>query len=241
MLRRGVLMVLIPAAAACSSGRADAPYPDLEPARLAIDGVAGRRCHYISEPRVPATLDPVARPGTRGAILLWGGEAAPTDSVHVSVRYGPDGRLAWVRALRSNIPVERRLELERILNGGLSREGPPEWGLRLRVVAGRIDAVLPSVVCPAERGAVSGRLAPPLANERELQERLQARGRQIDMEVGLDEAGHVTHVRLLRSSGSRIVDQQAVDLARAFRYEPMLHDGIPVPSVLPLRLRVGRR
>lgn len=240
MRRRVVLAVMIPAVVACS-GRSDTPYPELEVARQAVEGVAGRRCEYISDPVVPASLDPVTRPGTRGAILLWGGDAAPTDSVDLSVRYGGDGRLVWVRAIHSNVAADRRVELERILTGGLSQEGPPEWGMRVRVVGGRVDAVLPSVVCPPERGAPTGRMASPMGTTREMQETWQTRGRQIEMAVGLDEMGRVTGVELLRGSGSRLMDQHAVDLARAFRYEPMLHDGIGVPSVIPVRLQVSRR
>lgn len=240
MLRRGVLAFVIPAVVACA-GRADSNYPDLETANRAIEGVAGRRCEYISEPVVPSTLDPVTRPGTRGAILLWGGDAAPTDSVDLSVRYGEEGRLVWVRAIQSNVAVERRMELERILSGGLSEQGPPDWGLRVRVVGGRVEDVLPSVVCPPERSAVSGPTARPMGTAREVQEAAQTGGRQIEMEVGLDERGRVTSVLLRRSSGSRLVDEQAVDLARAYRYEPKLHDGIGIPSVMPLRLRVRRR
>lgn len=232
--------MIIPAVVACA-GRADSTYPELEAASRAIDGVAGRRCEYIADPVVPSTLDPVTRPGTRGAILLWGGDAAPTDSIDLSVRYGDEGRLAWVRAIHSNVAVERRMELERILSGGLSEEGPPDWGLRVRVIGGRVDAVLPSVLCPPERGAVAGRTARPMGTPREVQEAAQTGGRQIEMDVGLDERGRVTGVHLRRSSGSRLMDEQALDVARAFRYQPKLHDGIGIPSVMPLRLRVRRR
>jgi TonB family protein len=240
MLRRGVLLFMLPAVVACS-GRGQSAYPDLESPRHAVAGVEGRRCYYITEPEVPPSLDPVTRPGTRGAILLWASDAAPTDTVDVSVRYGADGRLVWVRAIRSNVPVTRRVELERILSGGLAEDGPSDWGLRVRVAGGQVAAVLPSVVCPPERGTPTGRLIAPVATHREILESAQARGRQIELAVALDAQGRVTDIALVRSSGSRLVDQYALDLARSSPYSPKLHDGVGVPSTLPVQLRVRRR
>jgi TonB family protein len=182
----------------------------------------------------------MTRPGTRGAILLWAADAASTDTVDVSVRYGVDGQLVWVRAVRSNVPVERRAELERILSGGLAEEGPPDWGFRVRVAGGQVDDVLPSVVCPPERGIPAGRVAAPPATQQDVIESAQARGRQIELQVSLDEQGRVTSIVLRRSSGSRFLDQHAADIARASPYSPKLHDGIGVPSVLPVVLRVRR-
>jgi TonB family protein len=240
MLRRGFLVLLLPAMAACAGGGQGA-YSELEPARHAVDGVDGRRCFYATEPEVPPTLDLLTRPGTRGAILLWGSEAAPTDSVDVSIRYGGDGRLVWVRAIRSNVPVTRKVELERLLAGGVAEEGPADWGLRVRVTGGRVEAILPSVVCPPERGTPSGRLVAPVATDREILESQQARGRRIELAVSLDGQGRVTDVTLVRSSGSRLMDHYALDLARTSPYLPKLQDGIGVPSVMPVSLQVRRR
>lgn len=239
MRRRWVLLVLLPTVTACG-GRGQSAYPDLESPRHAVPGVEGRRCHYVAEPEVPASLDPVTRPGTRGAILLWAADAAPTDTVDVSVRYGADGRLVWVRAVRSNVPVERRVELERILSGGMAEEGPPDWGFRVRVAGGHVDSVLPAVMCPPDRGIPAGRVAAPLATQRDIAESAQARGRQIELQVSLDAQGRVTNIVLVRSSGSRLFDQYAVDIARSSPYSPKLHDGVGVPSVLSVPLRVRR-
>jgi TonB family protein len=171
---------------------------------------------------------------------LWAGDAPATDTVDVSVRYGAEGELVWVRAVRSNVPVERRVELERILSAGLSEEGPPNWGLRVRVSGGTAPDLLPSIVCPPERGTASGRLVAPVATDREILESVQARGRQIELMVALDAQGRVTDVTLVRGSGSRLMDQYAFDLARSSPYSPQLHDGIGVPSTIPIRLRVRR-
>jgi TonB family protein len=183
----------------------------------------------------------MTRPGTRGALVFWGRDASPADSVELSIRYDSEGRLSWARSIRSTMAVDRVAELERLVGAGLEERGPADWGMRVRVVGGEVDAILPAVVCPPEQGA---RLAPalaPVGTSREVVEANQARGRQIEVVVWLDEQGRVTDVRLLRSSGSRLLDQYAVDLARSYRYHPRLHDGIGVPSSMPLRLNVPRR
>jgi TonB family protein len=224
----------------CGTAR-ERPYTELEPARHAVDGLLGRRCHYIAEPRVPTNLDAMTRPGTRGALLFWGRDSAPGDTVELSVRYGSDGRLSWARSIRSTMAPDRAAELERLVGSGLEEHGPVNWGMRVRVVGGEVDAILPAVVCPPERGSRIGAAVAPVGTSREVAEANQARGRQLEVIVRLDEQGRVTDVRLLRGSGSRLLDQYAVDLARSYRYHPQLHDGIGVPSSLPLRLNVPRR
>jgi TonB family protein len=233
-----LLMALL--LAGCGAGR-ERPYSELGPARHAVDGLVGRRCHYVSEPRVPASLEAMTRPGTRGALLFWGRDAVAADTVELSVRYGSDGRLAWARAIRSTMAGDRVAELERLIGSGLDERGPADWGMRLRIVDGDVDAVLPSVVCHPERGSRMGTTVAPIGTSREVAEAWQARGRHMEVLVALDEQGRVMDVRMSRSSGSRLLDQWAVDEARSYRYHPKLHDGIGVPSTIPLRLRVPRR
>jgi len=239
-VRHAVMALLLPVMlAGCRSG-GDARYRDLEPARQALDGLTGRRCQYVSDPRVPDTLDPLTRPGTRGSLMLWARDASPADTIDLSVRYGDEGRLAWVRVLRSTVPGERAFDVARRIEGGLVDEGTPDWGVRLRLTGSRIE-VLPGIICEAEQRGQTGRVAPPFATGRDVAEAQQARGRTIEVGVGLDETGRVTGVRLIRSSGSRYFDQWALEVARAIRYEPKLHDGLGVPATLPIRLRVPRR
>jgi TonB family protein len=237
-LATGLLLAVVLAGCA---GRGGGPYADLGPARQAVEGLQGRTCAYVSDPVVPSTLDDVARPGTRGTILLWARGDGTPDTLEVSVRYGEDGRLSWVQAINGTGANDRRRELERLLTGGLSDEGPPDWGLRVRVVAGQVEAVLPSVICEPERIVTGSRVAPPVGSAAEVAEAWAARGRQLEVAVSLDEAGRVLNVALLRGSGSRLLDQYAIDLARSYRYAPRLHDGIGVPSVHRYRLQIPRR
>lgn len=241
MVRHAVLMMLVPVVLAGCTGRGEGPYADLEPARLAVDGLQGRRCHYIQEPPLPATIDVIARPGTRGALLFWARDSAPGDTVELSVRYGDDGKLAWTRPIRSTVAPGRVAELARLIGAGLSEEGPPDWGMRLLVVGGHVEAVLPTVICWPERGARIGQIPRPVGTVRDAQEAQQARGRPIEVLVSLDEMGRILDARLVRGTGSRILDQFGIDVARAYRYEPKLHDGLGVPSTLTLRVPMRRR
>lgn len=241
MTRPAWMALLLPwALAGCGSTARD-PFAHLESPRQAVEGLVGRTCHYVSRPVPPSTVDAILRPGTRGSILLWGRQATAADTVEVSVRYGDDGRLAWARAIGGTMVRPRVAELERMLGAALVEETTPDWGVRIRVVGGEVDAVLPSVACPPERGALIARAVPPVGTDREVQEAWQARGRQLELEVGLDSGGRVMEVRLVRGSGSRLLDQYAQDLARAHRYYPKLHDGIGVPSRLAVRLQIPRR
>jgi TonB family protein len=239
MVRQAVVMMLALVVAGCGA-RSDGPYTELEPARQAVDGLAGRQCQYIQNPQVPSAIDAVARPGTRGALLFWGRDAAPTDTVVLSVRYSDAGDLSWVRAIRSTMSAERVAELERIVGTGLEEVGPPDWGMRLLVVGGRIEAVLPTVVCKPEQGSRMGPVMQPVGTTRDMAEARQAGGRQIELLVSLDAIGRVTEVRLANHSGSRLLDQYALDLARGYNYQPKLHDGIGVPSTIQVRFRVRR-
>jgi TonB family protein len=232
--------VLLVGFAACATKSAPR-YPELGPASQAIDGLAGRRCHYAGAPVAPQNLDPLARPGARGALLLRTRDMGPADTLDVSIRYDGNGRLAWVRRLRSTMAAGTAATLERVLTESLLDDGPPDWGVRVRMVGGRVDAVLPSVLCPAVSGPLTGSTGRPIMDVRDRYDASLARGRSIELLVGLDEEGRVTGVQLARSSGSRVMDQYAVDVVRSTRFLPMLHDGYGVPTVMPVRFRVPTR
>jgi TonB family protein len=239
MIRCAMLAgLLLPMLLGGCSSRGPAADAGLEPPRRALDGLAGRRCVYASP--TPVTLEQLTRPGTRGAILLWSRDATPGDTVRLSVRYGNEGRLSWVRIMDTSMSVDRATELRRLVESALEEEGQPDWGFRIEVIGSEV-ALLPSVLCRPEAVAQVGRAAPPLGTAYEQAEMLEAMRRPMDVVVSLDERGRVLGVQIRLSSGSRLLDQYAVDLARSYRYEPKLHDRLPVPSTIPLRLRAPRR
>jgi hypothetical protein len=235
-MRGHILIVLLFGVGACS-GRSDGAFSEHPPTRSPADHAAGRHCITLKMPPAPSSLDEVTRPGTRGAVATWGHGAAG-DSVEISVRYGSEGQLDWVRSTRGNVSPERAAELERIVRGGVYDAGPADWGFRVRLVGGQVQAVLPSVVCPPARTLMVGRRPPPAGTTVDMAEMRQARGRRIELEVSLNEAGAVVDIHVTRTSGSRFVDLEAIDRALWIRYLPMLHDDKAVPSVLPLTFTV---
>jgi TonB family protein len=233
------LVVLLLALGGCGP-RATSAYTELGPPRTALEGLGGRRCDYIESPQAPVTLDLVTRPGTRGGILLWAGETTSADTVQLSVRYGEEGRLSWVRVIDTSMSADRAVELRRMLEGALDERGPEDWGFRIQVVGGAVT-ILPSVVCRPEASGFVGGVPPPMGTVYEQAEAREAMRRPMVVEVRLDELGRVMGVRVSLSSGSRLLDDYAMDLARAYRYEPKLHDGLGAPGTLPLRFRAPRR
>lgn len=207
----------------------------------AVDGAKGRRCMYTVEADEIPQFDDLVRIGTRGNLSLWRWGAEPGDSVELSIRYDDEGRLTWVQTLHSTMEPDRVRELERLVRSAIEEDGPEDWGVRLRFVAGDVDAVLPSVICEPVYRLNALPLGGPIGTSQEMAELYSALGRRFDVEVALDEMGRVMDARLPYSSGSRLLDQYVLDLARGSRYDPKLHDGIGVPSVLsvPVRFRRG--
>lgn len=234
----GLMLVLGPAWAACGSASGRGA-PHLERAQL--PGVEGRRCHYVnSRDDLPPPSD-LVRPGTRGSIALWGRDMGAGDSVVLSIRYGDEGGLAWIRALHASIDSERVARLEDLLQASLHLDGPQDWGVRVRVAGGDLAGVEPSIVCPADvRRGFRNPVALPTTS-RDYHILNQARGREYPVLIALDERGGIMDVRLERPSGQYIVDQFIRDWVFATSFFPKLHDGIPVATVIRKTLYLPRR
>lgn len=223
---------------ACGAGSAG---PDAPRARSVVDGTVGRMCRYVMPPDATPTFAELTRLGTRGNVALWGREMGPADSVELSVRYGDDGRIQWVEAIRSTVSPERLGPLQRLVFEALDEEGPADWGVRLLVVAGDVAAVLPSVTCDPERSAGAGVWANPPSNPAAVRDFYLVRGRRVSVRVALDERGRVQDVRLRESTYSRWVDQYILDYVRNSSFEPKLHDGLGVATVFEIQLQFPRR
>lgn len=225
---------------ACAGQRSDR-WGDLGPADEAVDVGAARRCVY-SDPldRLP-TLDMVLPPGSAASIRLWGYGGDPADTTTVSIRYGPEGTLQWVRVLGDTLDDPRTAELERLVGSAIPMDGKPDWGVRLAFTGdGRGARVLPAVICPAF--PVSRMHTPlPLGSAYELAELRRAHGRTAEARVRLDDRGRVVDVEISRSSGSRLLDRYVLLLARNTSFRPHLHDGFPVGGVTTLRPRFNWR
>lgn len=154
-----------------------------------------------------------------------------------SLHYGADGSLAWVALLRTNLPEDTREAVAGALLPHLAREaGGERWTVRLAVSFGPSPGFLVgrSEVCPAERvedgvrqtGTIVQRSTGPGAAPSPPRELRTTRPYRIRVKVS--PAGRAVDVRMVQGSGSRLVDDGVRDVAKAARYLPELHDGIPV-------------
>lgn len=245
-MRIALLAGLLLAAVACSGRGGDGGEPqrelaDLGPARTAVPGILGRRCYFLSDLEELPRFAALARPGTRGTLALLGRQLTAADTVELSVYYDDEGRLTWVRAIRSTAPQPDALALEQVLLDALEEDGPPDWGVRVVVVAGDIAGVEPSVTCPAGPRDAKPRMVAGPRTASALAAFDQVRGRRFPVHILLDERGRILDVRLPQSSGHTVVDQFLIDWVRATDFDPKLHDGIPVPTVLEETLRIPYR
>ncbi len=238
---RSAVLAGIAALAAASAGcgargrSGEQPVPD----SYAFPGITGRRCDHTDSRVQDLAFSDIARPGTAGSIALWGLGSAPADTVVVSVRYTGDGELDWVQLLSSNVPTVNAAELLRLLRAALVERWREGAGVRLRMVGGHVDAILPSVVCEAYPVRRLPGVRRPLLTSREYLEYLEARGQRFDVLIRLDDQGRVMDVQLPQPTGYHAIDQYLVEYPRDWEYEPRLHDGIPVATTLRLSIRVG--
>lgn len=228
------LAVLTLTLGACGGQRSDR-WGDLAPAGEAVDASPGRRCTYADEiDRLP-TIDMVLPPGSAASIRLWGYGGDRADTLTLSIRYGLEGTLEWVRVLGDTLEDPRTAELERLVGSVVPRDGKPDWGVRLALTGdGRVARVLPAVICPAY--AVSRMPTPfPIGSAYELAELRSARGRTAEARVLLDDQGRVMDVEIARTSGSQLLDRYVLALAWNTAFRPHLHDGLPVAGMTTLR------
>lgn len=230
-----VLLAGVATLAACGAGSRE-----VSPRNSGVPGIVGRSCDYVNPPDATPPFTDLARLGTRGNIALWGRDLGPADSVQVSVRYAEDGRLLWVEAIRSTISPERVQPLKQLLLEAMADTARADWGVRMWVVGGEVTEVAPSVICPPKprRGSA---IIPRITDSRTIQGLLQVRGRRFPVQVEIDERGNVLSVRLVRRTGSDAVDQYILDYVWRTSFDPKLHDGIGVVSVLETHIQFPRR
>ena len=231
------LAILAFALAGCGGQGARPPVP----ATSVIEGIQGRDCRYVADLDAIPSFRDLARPGAGGNISLWGRDLAASDTVELSVRWAEDGRLQWVRAIRSSVGGQRVAALEQLVLEAMNEMARADWGVRLLVVGGDVAGVAPSVVCQPEREGFIGTLDNiPLSYEvyRDL---YQLGGQPIPVRVRLDARGGILGVELVRQTFSHWVNQFVLDFVRNTRFEPKLHDGIGVATIFEFNLRFPRR
>lgn len=240
--RVAALLLLLPTLVACGAREEPAAGPDVALARSELPGLIGRHCDYVSDHHELPPFSSLARLGTRGNLAVWGFHAEPSDTVVLSIRYDEEGRLAWVRTIRSTVTADAVVSLERLVLESMNERGPADWGLRLSVVGGEYAGLEPSILCPPEIRRTGGRTAIALpTSERGFRALQRARGRRFRVEISIDERGRIMNVRLPRPSGQGEVDQFILDWVHATRFHPKLHDGIGVPTTFEQTIYLPRR
>jgi len=104
-----------------------------------------------------------------------------------------------------------------------------------------LDTVLRFQVGPSES------CRPVLANREEMSRLLRAAGAQAQgsgttvMRVWVTEAGNVTDIRVVRSSGDQTVDGLAMAVARRMRFRPASNDYVPVAVWVQMPVTITAR
>lgn len=230
-------VALLLVVAACGGGNSSgAPVP----AHAAVDGLAGRRCQYVAHWDSTPSLSSLTRAGTVGNISMWGREQGPADTVELSIRYGYDGRLDWVEAIRATGEPRRVSELTNLVLEALPGFGTPDWGIRVLVVGGEVLRTEPSVICRANQVGGSSLWAADANVRYALAELFRSNGGRFPVRVALDGQGRVLDVMLMRRTYNRWMDRYILDYVRSSTFDPKLFDGIGVPTTFELQLRLPR-
>ena len=172
-------------------------------------------------------------------------DTAAADRMVFSIRFSPNGEREWVQALGDPGDAAQRARLQRLIAAHLKQQtaATEPWALRLQIRPGDSAqlSLAHSEVCPVE--IIPGRATNAGGSlgllDREEMEELR-RARPVEVTVEVSPTGQVLAAELRRRSGSRILDDEALNRARDSKYRPALVDGFPVTGrfVLGSRTRV---
>jgi len=193
-----------------------------------------RRCRAAEWPKRLPALDAVLDSAALFD-LVDTSSASDTTGIVVSILYKEDGTAAVRLVEAAAAPSPLGVFLLQSLSRGLRRLPPPSpmGALRVRVRAGpaRAGTVERSIFCPPVPATAAMSSAPRtirvevLAGERPLAGKVRP-----DVQVFIDETGHVSDVRLHTSTGLRELDESIVVEGRRSVFLPATIDGVPVPS-----------
>lgn len=231
--RRGRVPALALAAAlGCSAGIASSGLNGIQPGTAATTG--DRRCGVAllpaSLPPVNAILDSAA---VTTALLSESSEPDPTV---LSVGFLRTGHPRPVRVLSPRLPTPASRNVQQVIAARLRAQRPaPAWGVRILIQAGPVPrmSLQRSSYCeparrPGPRVVTSQRMSlSDVPNPSSLPAELAA-ARACRVRLALDTTGTVIDARIVRSSGSRFVDDLALDVAHSANLLPALLDDHPI-------------
>ena len=204
---------------------------------------AGRRCEVAKRPRaLPALSAVVDSAGLQQALAADSTLRGAAGSVLLSMRFDAAGALGWVRPIEGDLPEGAQAAVQQIVQrfvrGGARQDEP--WSVRLRVQAGAAPELRlgRSEICPVDHGPGASARATEQVTGQDIAEMNRATESRIQVRVSPQ--GQVADVRVLQSSGSRILDDMAVRSARESRFLPELVDGIAVEGIHIIRSRRSR-
>lgn len=197
---------------------------------------AERECALAHEPEAAPPVSAVADSATLMTSLsrLHPDVLARRYGVY-SVRFDAGGAMQWITQLATNFPEEYQDTVSVTLSRHLNQTDGGERGVRLALTLGP-DAELvvgPPLLCPP----VEMRERPRRIDMRtEVMtgddfEDLRRAGRAL-VRVRVSPSGQVLRATLLRSSGSSIKDDWALEAIEETGYAPALQDGVPVRGTL---------
>ena len=209
----------------------------------------GRSCPPATAPaRLPDVAAVVDVEALRAALAPVFAETPAAGDMIFSVRFRKDGQSEWIRAVGDDADEGIRPAVGRLIASHLRSPGasPEPWSVRLKVIpADTVQfQVSRSEVCPVEpiELRIVG-LQGSLMQGSDMAELRRATPYTVRVDVSA--TGTIVGVDLVRRSGSRIVDDMAIETANASKFRPALVDGIPVAGRFEFssrtRVRSGAR
>ena len=204
---------------------------------------AGRRCEVAKRPRaLPALAAVVDSAGLLQALAADSALKGAAGSVLLSLRFEPAGALAWARPIEGDLPAGAQARVQGIVQRFLRSAGRQDepWSVRLRVQVGTAPELRlgRSEICPVQHAPGAVQTMAERLTGQDIAEMNRAGESRIQVRVS--PGGQVMDIRVVQSSGSRIMDDMMVRSSRESRFLPELVDGIPVEGIHVIRSRSSR-
>jgi TonB family protein len=163
-----------------------------------------------------------------------------------ALRFSPQGRLTGLTLVEPAAGTPLAPPYRDLISRTILTQPPQEgvWGLRLRIRAGENSAITVqrSEFCapePLRTGVPGPRSTETIMTPEDMQNLRNARPCRLLLQV--NENGMVRSVDVVQSSGSEIVDRNAVESWRGRRFDPATLDGTPVPGTYEATVRLQIR